>query len=100
MHVHGLAHLLPCSRSVPVACILNMHCCWTCWAGKLALLLSQVNNNKLTESQLPENWPLEMPKLANLSMDGNQLHGSVPTSWTNWGSLQVVYVTLQCRDVS
>ena len=49
----------------------------------------QVQNNEL-DSELPENWPLELPKLSNLTMDGNKFQGSVPASWTNWGSLQSV----------
>ena len=57
---------------------------------KLVVHHLQVQDNQL-DSTLPPNWPLEMPKLANLSLDGNKFQGEVPASWADWGSLQTVY---------
>ena len=49
-----------------------------------------MQNNNLT-GKLPENYPLEMPHLADLNVQGNQLQGAVPATWQNWGSLKTVY---------
>ena len=50
----------------------------------------QVQNNNLT-GKLPSSYPLEMPHLADLNLQGNELQGSVPATWQNWGSLKTVY---------
>ena len=49
-----------------------------------------VQHNNLT-GQLPDNYPLELPHLEDLQVQGNQLQGSVPATWQNWGSLKTVY---------
>ena len=49
-----------------------------------------MQDNNLT-GQLPSSYPLELPHLEDLQVQGNQLEGSVPATWQNWGSLKTVY---------